>query len=60
MGEAVHHATQFIPDGSVYWQVVELIGDEDLLKVVLLVYFELSNPQLRREYPLGQDDVKIP
>ena len=60
MGEAVHHATQFIPDGSVHWQVVELIGDEDLLKVVLLVYFELSNPQLRRAYPLGQDDVKIP
>jgi len=30
MVEAVHHATQFIPDGSVHWQVVELIGNEVL------------------------------
>jgi len=60
MGEVVHQATQFIPDGSVHWQVVELIGIEVLSKVGILVYLELSNPQLRREYPLGQDDVNVP
>ncbi len=60
IGEAVHHATQFVPDGSMHWQVVELIGDEYLSKVGILVYFQLSKPQLRSENPLGQDDVKVP